>query len=284
MKMQTLVVSLLSSIAVFAADTKERIDAPMTGFSYSGGELRAMLGVPGAARWSDAVRLPEGTASVRLAPGHRFALLQLENGEAGVLDLEGFGYRAIGPVSLDGLTFSPTGAFAAVSGALLSGLPANPEVLAIPAQDGRMAVSDTGTMAVATGGKLLRGGAQLLDCSGCAFAFALRSETMVVVADGKLMEISESGARREIASGVRAEFLQADANSVVAATSETVAAWDRASGLVVRAEESATVTKLEAGRLGGSYILSDDEGAPVWMFTMSDGVRLAPVRNGGAKE
>ena len=53
----------LTALALIAADTKERVDTPVLGYSFNG-ELRAMLGVPGAARWSEPLALPDGVTAI----------------------------------------------------------------------------------------------------------------------------------------------------------------------------------------------------------------------------
>src|SRR5262245_33744975 len=73
-----------------AAVAATSMSGPVTGYvtRSSSTELRAILGVPGALRYSDPLSLPEGTTRVRVAPGREFAWLE-RSSDAGILFLSG---------------------------------------------------------------------------------------------------------------------------------------------------------------------------------------------------
>src|SRR5437016_5451173 len=73
------------------------ITGPVAGYVVDspGPALRAILGVPGAFRFSGALPLPEGVTRIHLAPGQDFALAERAGLSLGILRLSG---SAVGPV------------------------------------------------------------------------------------------------------------------------------------------------------------------------------------------
>jgi hypothetical protein len=84
---------LLGMLALAVARGQQ---TPVLGFAGGGGgvELRALLGIPGAARFSDPVPVPPFTSLFQIAPGHRYAVV------------EQAGRRWIGVMPLDATTTS----------------------------------------------------------------------------------------------------------------------------------------------------------------------------------
>src|SRR5450432_1015168 len=68
-----------------AAPPTSSVDSPAMGYVVRGDtpELRAMLGIPGAARFSDPIALPDGTVAAEVAPGHRWVLAIRTNDAVG---------------------------------------------------------------------------------------------------------------------------------------------------------------------------------------------------------
>src|SRR5258708_38653234 len=103
---------VVSISAAFAADSN-RTESRVLGYVYAGGELRAILGVPGSSTWSDPIALPDSVSSLSLAPGHRWALASTSNGIA-VMQLDTLAMKTLAGGSMDSAVFSPTGASVAI--------------------------------------------------------------------------------------------------------------------------------------------------------------------------
>ena len=145
------------------------LTAPVTGYvaHSSAPELRAILGLPGALRYSDPLPLPDETTRVRVAPGRDFAWVERGEATPAVLFLSGASVdRRLAPLegalaSADWVAFSP-GATALVLYSsssrrlqVLTGLPDAPQVSldldanTLPEQPAIAAVSDDGGILLA---------------------------------------------------------------------------------------------------------------------------------------
>jgi hypothetical protein len=168
-------------------------------------ELRAILGVPGAAVFSDPLLLPEDVTRVRVAPGQSYALIERNNQETAVLPLSGGlagAAVAIGGAlqAADFVSFSPSGRSAilisATAGRLqaITGLPELPQVVedldvsALPETPCAAAISDDA-------------GSVLLSSSRTVYLLSPDGSTRFVgaVADGASLAFLPSSGKAAIA-------------------------------------------------------------------------------------
>ena len=120
----------------------QSMQSPMLGFVYApeGGELRAILGIPGASILSRPLAIPAGVTNLNFAPGQKYAIVE---GAAGAsIGVMTFPTANPGPlVEISGaisqpdiVSYSPNGAAAVVYSAsegrleVVSGLPAAPRL------------------------------------------------------------------------------------------------------------------------------------------------------------
>lgn len=291
MRNRLLPLIMISSALVVAADngtTREgSAGVPVMGYAFGAQtrELRAILGVPGASRWSDPLALPDGVTALRVAPGHRWALVLRESGEAGVLVLDSLTYAPIADAldNLDGVRFSPAGTAMVLStGAIYRGLPDDVKRAGEAGIADLMAVSDSGEVAALRDGRLMKGSEFLRECSAeCRFAFFPGTDSSLAVLDGgRLTEMSGSDARILADEVDAAEMMLAANKTVLLSAGTTLRVIDRASGALVRSEDlPAVATRLEAMRHADAVLLSSgsEESDAAWMFSQ-EGVRFVPAR------
>ncbi len=291
--------AMLLSMPVRAADVKQSstasgaansVDSPAFGYVVRGDtpELRAMLGVPGSARFSDPIALPEGTLRADVAPGHRWVLVIRSKDAAvylpdsnAVLPLAGTGVPAA-------WAFSPSGSrlalFSADRGevALISGLPNSPKVestLKI-AQTDSFAMADTGTFVYTAGNRILNSDGGLVYATAGVMAFEPSSDQMVVfdAATSSLTEVSiGTGSARVIAAGVAApDRLFAGSDRLYAGDSVagTVSLIEYADGFSVT--QSVPVSRIAPSAISGTMVVSFDSDGPAWLVN-SQGVSFIPA-------
>lgn len=266
---------------------------PVLGYAWSEQslELRAILGIPGAARWSDPVALPAGTLAARIAPGHKWALILRKEGEAGILRLDGS--LAFTPIAeplhdVSGVLFSPSGsAILLPAGTVFTGLPDAPQRAGSvePGDFTAAAISDGGEVAMVDAGRNLRiGRDSLTGCSeGCRFAFLPGPDArLVLFRDGALAEVSRTDFRWIAATpGVTAPVaLQPFENSILLASESSLLWIDRAFGTVRRMDPNPSPGgRLDAMFQAGCILLSTswNDNEVAWMFS-PDGVSFVPAR------
>ena len=145
----------------------QSMQTPLMGFAsaISGGEVRAINGVPGASVLGAPLELPDGIAAIDFAPGQKSAIVQRTDGSIGVIS---FAAAEPGPVTPvpgaiaqpDMVVFSPNGTVAVLYSTslgrlqVLAGLPDKPQ-LTRDMQSGQFpgavrvfAVADDGTTLV----------------------------------------------------------------------------------------------------------------------------------------
>jgi hypothetical protein len=152
---------LLFSFAPLLMGADVQLDAPVLGFVVRSQplELRAVLGVPGAARMSDPLALPEGVTALHLAPGQGWAVALRAGARALAwpIDREGAVELSAVVAAPDLIAFSPSGKEAAFfwrdGGRLViyGGLPENPRLLREAAELNWAA--DLQSLALADGGE-----------------------------------------------------------------------------------------------------------------------------------
>jgi len=128
------------SACLWGSDSSQ-MQSPVLGYAVqqSPPELRAVLGVPGAAVFSDPLSLPRRTTRLRLAPGQQYAIIERAQETPTALLLNGIetGGTVVIPGAvraLDFVSFSPSGRSAVlISQALgrlqvITGLPRTPQL------------------------------------------------------------------------------------------------------------------------------------------------------------
>lgn len=189
-------------------NASQSMQSPMLGFVYAtdGGEVRAILGIPGASVLSRPLALPAGVTNLNFAPGQKYAIV--EGASGGSIGVMTFPTANPGPlIEISGaisrpdiVSFSPNGAAAVVYSAsegqleVLEGLPASPRVAReissadLPNAVRFLALADDGaTLLEGTeNGSVYRltedGGAQLLDTVGDleGMAFVPQSDNALI--------------------------------------------------------------------------------------------------------
>jgi hypothetical protein len=146
--------------AAFPKDAPGSVSGPILGYVSNPvrPEIRAIAGVPGAARFGDPVPLSPDVVRVRVAPGEPYALIERLDSDPAVLQLTGGKVTAVpGAIrSADLAAFSPLGAsvvlFSQTAARLqvLTGFPAAPRILreldshSLPETPLALAVSEDG--------------------------------------------------------------------------------------------------------------------------------------------
>ena len=210
---------VLAALPVFAQNSGS-LSAPALGlvFDAKASALRPILGVPGASYVGAA--LPHGgdLKLAEVAPGGRFALAVATDGALLLVTLDRRQPLALALETPDRLRFNPAGDHAVVARAgsleVISGLPNEPRVKwsAALAQDGLLALDDTGDRVLAAAG------AKLL---------AVRMGGQDVVLDGEEYRSLEFGAKSGRALAVTARGILAIENNaaqLLAEQSEMAAA------------------------------------------------------------
>jgi hypothetical protein len=292
---------MISTAIAFAADTakeqqaQQRAEAPVLGYRWAAEarELRAILGVPGAARWSDSIPLPQGVTALRLAPGHRWALASLEDGTVATLTLDSLVLSKLetGGVVFDSVEFSPSGTSIALRNSetgevvAFTGGPDRLVKAAAYTAHGAIALSDSGGVAYIVEDRLMNaanGAARfVMACSNCRFGFFPGSESLAVLeSNGHLSEVTLDGPSRLIAEGVEgASLLASSANSITLAEGAVLRILDRQTGVLLAREDSGSqVTALDRMRHTDAWLLSGSEADVLWMHSR-EGIRFVPARS-----
>lgn len=273
-----------------AADTKDqqRADAPVLGYAFAetSRELRAILGVPGSSRWSEAIPLPDGVSALRIANGHRWALAVSGN-ETAVLNLDTLQSKRLEPAgSFDAAFFSPSGKAVAIrrgsAVAVYTGMPDAPAKSNEFQSDDLAALSDTGAAIAIREGRIVNAatGEVVYACVACRAAYFPEANALAVFeAGGRLVELRD-GEASVIAQGLQMEELkwfQAGSSRIGLAGKDKLLVVERASGAIA-AEEALTGTdRMEAMRLPGCWLLSAaSEETAAWLYS-NEGVRFVPA-------
>ncbi|BDC52826.1 hypothetical protein F183_A51410 [Bryobacterales bacterium F-183] len=279
---------IASACALVAADQKA--ESPVMAYRYTAetGEVRALLGVPGAARWSDPISglLPEGTTAVRIAPGHRWALISKGTEESGILLLDTGVYKALSrPIAdLDRAIFSPSARSMAVlvdgTATVFTGLPESvTEARQESIGDGVYALSDSGVSALVRDSRVTRGTDDAGPCIDCIFSFGANSDVLVIFskATGDLVEFTAEG--RTIAGGIdTAERLAVTNAGVLLLTREGMRLYDRQTGTLLGEQPLAAVSqKIELLRQRGDVVFATERGGASWMLSASGEVKAIPA-------
>jgi hypothetical protein len=282
--------SLLLAGSLFAADNSS-IDSPMMGYVVRPEvpELRAMLGIAGSARFSDALPLPDGTVSAEVAPGHAWVLIIRADGASAYTPASQAIAALPGGVP-SAWAFSPSGTRLALSYSdrgevvLLSGLPSNPKIessLKIAAFDS-FAASDNGALVYAMGNQVFTSDGKLLYGSDALGPMAFEATRDAVVlfdaANSSLVEVSATDASsRVIATGLGAQdSLFAGTDRIYAGNSAagTVSFIEYADGSVT--QQSVTVSRIGPSAAAGTMLVSFDSDGPAWLVN-TQGISFVPA-------
>jgi len=296
--------TMISTAIAFAADTakeqqaQQRAEAPVLGYAWANEsrELRAILGVPGAARWSDPIPMAQGVTSLRLAPGHRWALATLEDGSVSTVELDSLILRTLdtGGAAFDNVEFSPSASAMALRNSetgesvIFTGGASGMTRTASHFARGTIALSDSGVLAYLAEDRLMTisGGSAtdtarfLMACANCRFSFFPGNDSLAVLEpSGRLSEIASDGGSRLIAEGVEgASLLAASASSITLGEGSVLRIFDRQSGsLVAREDSGSQITRLDRMRHTDAWLLSGSGSEVLWMHSR-EGIRFVPAR------
>lgn len=279
--------------------------SPAEGLSTTAAQVRAILGVPGAAIVSSPLALPRGIQNVYFAPGENYALAeQLE----GTLALISFTGTQAGPLQAipgtlsrpDIVSFSPSGSAAAVFSieeghlAIITGLPNSPQLAHdlsaadLPAGIQMLALADDGAtlLAGASDGRvlMLRPGSAPApvysagQLGGIVFAPASSDALVFDGAGAKvvlLQNVATAPATRMLAEGLTgfsgAALLQVDSGAAVvgAMNGKQISRIDLQTLHVDNLTLPAPLTMLQPLRASHRFLLSALQGQPAWILDMS---------------
>ena len=292
--------AVVLSMPVTAADVKQSlttssVDSPSIGYVVrtvdpdSGVlELRAMLGVPGSARFSDAIALPDGTTAAEVASGQKWVLAIRAN-EAVAFQPDANVTTSIARLGTPtAWAFSPSGSRAALfypdrgNVVLWSGLPGTPKLestLRIAQMDS-FAISDNGAFGYSAGGRILDSGGGLVYTTGGTMAFEAGRDLIVLYDDANstLVEVPVTGgSNRIIASGFDApDQLLAGADRIYTANfaAGKVSLVEYADGSLSR--QDVKVSRLSQSAIRGTVLVSFDTNDPAWLVS-SQGLSFVPA-------
>ncbi len=290
---------LLTMAVAVAADVKQtvapgNVESPSLGYvtrtpAETGTlELRAMLGVPGAARFSEAMGLPEGTVSAEPAPGQGWVLAVRANEVLAFVPATGAAASIARIGKPASWAFSPSGERVALfypdrgNVVLMSGLPGSPklEQTVRVAQVDSFALSDNGVLAYAVGDQVLNSDGGLIYRASGQLAFEPRTDLLVLfdAASSQLMEVAAVGASsRVLATGITAvDQLLASASAVyvgdVAGGTVLVVAFSDGSITTW----NVSVSKFVSTSIPGTVLVSFDTDQPAWLVN-AQGVSFVPA-------
>lgn len=295
-------VVLLGFLATGAAQSAEWLGGPVVGFLTGDApiQIRAILGVPGAAVAGEPLPLPEGVSRIRVAPGQRYAILEFADSVLpAIVNLEEGG----APIGIAGamthpdlVEFSPLGRSAVLYSAteqrlqVLTNLPREPRMVRdfALAEAARIAVSDDGEWLLVAS---TSGAVDFIAPDGRAVP-AFQAEGLPVIAflpnrleaavcDGARGEIHLLGgfdgaaSTRLLASGlseVSGIAGSPDGATIIAVAAEPGRGWriDVASGAARTFDLPVRPEFLEALRAPGSFLISSRAGEPAWLLIPGD--------------
>ncbi|HEY3743111.1 MAG TPA: hypothetical protein VGL53_24860 [Bryobacteraceae bacterium] len=293
-----LFVAAAGMAGLLSADSSS-VDSPLIGYvvrpagpagSSKVPELRAMLGVPGAARFSDAMPLPKGTRTAEAAPGLTWILCNRTSGAAAFEPAS----LTLTPLPVSGMpsswAFSPTGARVALyfadrgEVALISGLPSSPALDSTVkvAPFDSFAAGDNGGFVYTSGNRVFTSSGQLLyKASGTLgpVAYETGRDAVVLYDGGSLMEAGLTGSAtpRSLAAGLTAcDQMFASVDKIYASDSKagTLSIVNYADGSV--ASQNVHVTRIVPSAVVGTVVVSLEAAEPAWLVN-AQGVSFVPA-------
>ncbi len=295
---------VLGFVASAPAAGRHGQQTPGLTLSSSATEVRAILGVPGAAMVGTPVPLPRGIASVYFAPGENYALVEQLEGTMALVEFSGAQAGPLlavpGAISRpDIVAFNPSASAAAIFSAgegrvlIITGLPGSPQVSADISVAGlpgiqMLALADDGATLLAgtSDGRVLvlraSGSPELAYSAGAlgGIAFAPAS-TNALVFDGDgskallLQNVASAPAVRLLAEGLPglsgAAVLQFDGGAAVvgAMNAKGLSRIDLETLHVDNMTLPAGLTMLQPLRAPHRFLLSAQPGQPAWILDTS---------------
>jgi hypothetical protein len=268
-------------------------------------ELRAILGVPGAAVFSDPLLTPSDATSVRIAPGRPYAWIERGGDAPAILSLNGTRAGNASPLpgalpAADLVAFSPTGRSAVLFSAasrrlqVVTGLPDTPNVsqdldaALLPGAPESLAVSDDGATVLLASRRAVHllspssAARLILNLSGQAALAFLPNSSDAAIADrgaGSVHLLHNSGG--SVSSGVVAAGL--DGLEDLASTTDgqtlvlTSPAANRIWTVGVRTGEvrgfDSRIRPATLSRMGDgdTFLIASEPGEPAWIFVPENG-------------
>jgi hypothetical protein len=287
-----------------AADSGS-VDAPVMGYvmrsvaaphAVHTPELRAILGVAGAARFSEALPLPKGTLTADAAPGLAWVLLNRADGATAYQP----GSQTAVALPVTGFAgswaFSPSGARVALfypdrnEVALVSGLPGSPQLDSTVkvAPFDSFAAGDNGGFVYASGNRVFTGNGQLLyAASGTLGPVAYEAgRDVIALFDGgpsSLMEVGLANAGAQAIAGNvgTPDRLFAAADRIYAGDSVAgkLSIVNTTDGSI--ASQSVRLTRILPSTVAGTMVVSCEASEPAWLVN-AQGVSFVPALTGRA--
>ena len=272
------------------------------GRSYSSPpvQVRAMLGVPGAATLGTPIPIPGAFASIQFAPGQNYALVERPTGDVASIQFAGAQAGPLVPLpggiaNPDIVAFSPGAAAAAIFSSsqqrvvIIGGLPDSPRLSGslsasdLPESIRRLAIADDGATLMAAAGDgrvlVLRAGsapAQVYNSTNpLALAFAPASTDALLVDGNALVQIQNAArapVARILAQGLRGlsgtALLQFGAGAAIVGSvgSKTVSFIDLASFRVDQISLPVGLSALQPLRAARRFLVASEAGKPAWIL------------------
>lgn len=273
-------------------------------YLWSGAEVRAILGVPGATLLGSPLPLPRGVVSVHFAPGESYALAEQSGSTMALLPFNGAQAGSLlalpGAISsADVVAFSPNASSAAVFSAaagrlvVIAGLPDSPRLASdtsaasLPANIQMLALADDGATLLAGTGDgralLLRASSapqmvyQAGSLGGIGFVPA-SADALLIDGDGNAVSIQNmttAPATRLLAQGLPGlsgtVVLQFDAGSAIvgAVNAKTLSRIDLQTLHVDQLPLPSGLAMLQPLRTPHRFLLSAESGHPAWILDTS---------------
>ena len=290
--------ALLLAMPIIAADVKQtagpnQVDSPSFGYvvrtpADGSLELRAILGIPGAARFSDPIALPDGTFSAEPAPGQGWVLAIRSNEAVAFLPTSGATTSIARIGTPSAWAFSPSGSRLALfypdrgNVLLMSGLPANPKLESTVrvAQLDSFAISDNGILAYSADHKILNSGGGLIFNAAGPFTFEPGRDSLILFdgVNSNLLEVAAAGAAtRVIAGGITAPdqiLAGTDAIFLGNTSAGTVSLVAYSDGSI--STRSVSVSRFLSTSIAGTVLVSSDTDQPTWLVN-AQGVSFVPA-------
>jgi hypothetical protein len=277
---------------------------------WSGLQVRAILGVPGAATLSSPVALPSGVVQAHFAPGETYALVERSRSTMAVLPFSGGQAGSLAPLpgsisTPDIVTFSPNASAAAVFSAgqghllVITGLPGSPQLSRdigaadLPANVQMLALADDGATLLAgtSDGRVLclrtSGAPEVVystsNLGGVAFMPA-STDALVFDGDGNkavlIQNVAIAPATRLLTQGLTglsgAAILQVDSGVAIvgAINARELSRIDLQTLQVdqVALPAGLTMLQLQPLRTTHRFLLSAETGQPAWILDTSGAV------------
>jgi hypothetical protein len=275
-------------------------------------ELRVILGVPGAAVFSEPLSLPRRTTRLRLAPGQQYAIIESADETPAALLLNGAATGGIVTIpgaarAFDFVSFSPSGRSAVlISQAfgrlqVIDGLPQTPQLVQdidlslLPELPGNAAVSDdAGFVLLSSAGAVYL---LLPDGSTSIVAEVTQLASVTFLPNGANAAIGDPGTGslylcQNLAGGMAPALLpfglpglaritpSSDSQTIYVTDTQRPRIWavSVASGAVRQFDLQVNAASIDLLRNADIFLISSEPGLPAWiLFRQADDARIVFV-------